>query len=408
MRALALCCLLSCLSSSALAVHHPLHKHRHDKEKRTEVLVVKEDTNVEDIEETVYLPGPPPEGYGQHPEDWKKDFKHVVYQSTTYTLPDGSVTVVSGPEPTNSGSGLSAGESTGVNSSAGSTPPSNPTTTSSAAGDSASDSSSGLLGGGEVSPSSTTNSAAASASLIQSNPEDATSSVVRYTASASTAANSPGATTTPVSSAVAANNSPATSAASSAAAPSQSGAYKFTALVVFGDNLSDNGNGSYAHNVAANNATDVVDGNTIYGARTWTDGPVAVSYLADLLGVPLTQNFAHGHAWGGSRAGATIDDTMVQSNFSASLADGPWYDHGEFSEPCWGAPSAKVQINDYLAGGVNKDALHSLWIGANDMDAAYGGTLAIGDTALNNKFADNISTKIPNLGTCFRSLCSLY
>lgn len=191
--------------------------------------------------------------------------------------------------------------------------------------------------------------------------------------------------------------SPASTTASSAAAPSQSGAYPFSALVAFGDNLSDNGNGSYAHNVAANNATDVVDGNTIYGARTWTDGPVAVSYLTDLLGVPMTQNLAFGHAWGGSHFGATIDDTMQQSNFSASLADGPWFNSGQFSEPCWGAPSAKVQINDYIEGGVNKEALHFLWIGANDMNAAYYGTLGIDRTTLNDEFVGNISTKITDL-----------
>ena len=196
---------------------------------------------------------------------------------------------------------------------------------------------------------------------------------------------------------VPATGSPAYTPASSAAAPSRSGSYPFSALVAFGDNLSDNGNGSYAHNVAANSPTDVVDGNKIYGAKTWTNGPIAVSYLTDLLGVPMDQNFAFGHAWGGSDFGATIDDTMQQSNFSASLADGPWFDHGEFSAPCWGAPSAKVQINDYIEGGVNKDALHFLWIGANDMDAAYHGTLGVDAATLNDEFAGNISTKIPDL-----------
>lgn len=113
----------------------------------------------------------------------------------------------------------------------------------------------------------------------------------------------------------------------------------------------------------------------------------------------MDQNFAFGHAWGGSDFGATIDDTMQQSNFSASLEAGPWFSHGEFGEPCWGAPSAKVQINDYIRGGVNRDALHFLWIGANDMDAAYGGTLGIDTPALNDAFAGNISTKIPDLVT---------
>ncbi|KAF6232046.1 hypothetical protein HO173_009883 [Letharia columbiana] len=315
-------------------VHSP--EHRHDKGKRTEVLVVEEDTTVEDIDVTVHLPGPPPEGYEQHQEGGTKEREDTEYPLTTYTLPDGSVTVVSGPKPTHAGSRHGAGngkhfappskpETTGVDSSAGEAPTSNPTATSSAAGDSGSGSGPSLLSGGGTSPSSATLSAGSFASLENPDLDYAPSTVVDHTTSSSTAADSPATTTTPASSVVPANDSPASTAASSAAAPSHSGGYPFSAVVAFGDNLSDNGNGSYAHNVAAWSPTNVVDGNTIYGARTWTSGPVAVSYLTDLLGVPMDQNFAFGGAWGGSRFGATIDDTMQQSNFSASLADGPWF-----------------------------------------------------------------------------------
>ena len=398
MRASALCYLLSCLASCALAVHHPLHKHRHNKDKRTEVLIVEEETTVEDIDVTIYLPGPPPEGYGRHPEDWKKEGEDGKSTLTTFA---------SWPKPTESGTGsdgldgklrepASNPESAGVVLSAGEASPSSTTAISSAAGDSGSDSGSSVLSGGGSS-----SSAGSSILLNNPSPDETPSPVSGYSASASTAANSPATTATPGSSVIPANISPASTAASSAAAPSHSGAYPFTAFVVFGDNLSDNGNGSYAHNVAANTPTDVVDGNSIYTFKTWTDGPVAASYLTDLLGVPMTQNFAFGHAWGGSHFGATIDDTMQQSNFSASLADGPWFDHGEFSESCWGAPSAKVQINDYIQSGVNKDALHFLWIGANDMlaafDGLYGGNIGPDDAALNDAFASNISTKIPDL-----------
>ncbi|CAD6579198.1 MAG: hypothetical protein ASARMPRED_008989 [Alectoria sarmentosa] len=403
MRAWAVCCLLSCLASSALAVHHPLHKHRHEKGKRTEVLVVEEDTIVEDIDVTIFLPGPPP-------EDWKNEHADKEYPLATYTLLDGSVTVIPGPKPTRSDFGRDAGKgkvytppsnpkSTGVKNGAGEVLSSHPIATSSVVGNPGSDSGSGFLSG-VASSGSATISAGSSASLKKnSNHGLAASLMVNYTTTASPAANSPTMTTTPSSFVVPANESPASTAASSAVAPSHSGAYPFSALVAFGDNLSDNGNGSYAHNVAANTPTDVVDGNKIYGAGTWTNGPIAVSYLTDLLGVPMNQNFAFGHAWGGSHFGATIDDTMQQSNFSASLEDGPWFNNGQFSEPCWGAPSAKVQINDYIQSGVNKDALHFLWIGANDMDAAYKGTLGIDTPTLNDEFAGNISTKIPDLAS---------
>ena len=107
----------------------------------------------------------------------------------------------------------------------------------------------------------------------------------------------------------------------------------------------------------------------MYGYGTWTDHQVAVSYLTDLLGVPMNQDFAFGHAWGGSSSGATVDDTLWHSNFSSSLAEGPYFPT-EFSSPCWDAPSTKVQIADYIASGVNKEALHFLWIGNNDVNMA--------------------------------------
>lgn len=69
MRASALC---SLLASCALAVHHILHKHRHNKDKRNQALIVEEETTAEDIDVTIYLPEPPPEGYEQHPEDRRK------------------------------------------------------------------------------------------------------------------------------------------------------------------------------------------------------------------------------------------------------------------------------------------------------------------------------------------------
>lgn len=46
----------------------------------------------------------------------------------------------------------------------------------------------------------------------------------------------------------------------------------FNQLVAFGDELSDNGNGSYAHGITGSPAN-------VYGFGTWTNGPVAVSYL---------------------------------------------------------------------------------------------------------------------------------
>ncbi|TKA57533.1 hypothetical protein B0A55_10997 [Friedmanniomyces simplex] len=71
--------------------------------------------------------------------------------------------------------------------------------------------------------------------------------------------------------------------------------------LTFDDELSDSGNGSYAHGINGDPAN-------IYGFGTWTDGPVAVSYLAEHLGVPLT-DYAFGACCGGGSFGATINNT---------------------------------------------------------------------------------------------------
>ncbi|KXH50198.1 hypothetical protein CSIM01_07422 [Colletotrichum simmondsii] len=52
--------------------------------------------------------------------------------------------------------------------------------------------------------------------------------------------------------------------------------YPFNNRVAYGDELSDNGNGSFAHGITGDPAN-------VYGFGTWTNGPVAVSYLSDLL-----------------------------------------------------------------------------------------------------------------------------
>lgn len=147
--------------------------------------------------------------------------------------------------------------------------------------------------------------------------------------------------------------------------PRSSNAYPFTSIVAFGDNLSDNGNGSYAHCVAAPGDCT----NTIYGARTWTDGPVAISYLSTLLGVPLAADHAFGHASGGSLFGATIDNAFTQSTAHA--------------------PSAKEQVGNYTAqlaasrtsAASVAQALHFVWIGANDINLQHININAADNTA---------------------------
>ena len=139
--------------------------------------------------------------------------------------------------------------------------------------------------------------------------------------------------------------------------------YPFNHIVAFGDELSDNGSGSSAHGVAG-------DPETIYGFGTWTNGLVAISYLAQMMGVPLTD-----YAYGGTNGGATIGATIAQDYTPTAVQ------------------SVVQQIGNYSASGSKnaKTSMHFIWVN-NDLsahtDAYYGGD------AKNTDFATQISTRI--------------
>lgn len=147
-------------------------------------------------------------------------------------------------------------------------------------------------------------------------------------------------------------------------------------MVAFGDNLSDNGNGSSKHNVAGNPES-------IYGFNTWTNGPVAVSYLSDTLGYhDHFTDLAYGHAAGGSKFGATVDNSFTQSDANA--------------------PSSKDQINTYMSGSDAKSSMDKtfffLWTGNNDAlpykHIFFGGDNSGFATQLAQKIADQAKTLV--------------
>lgn len=155
------------------------------------------------------------------------------------------------------------------------------------------------------------------------------------------------------------------------AAPSSSvrstSKYPFTNLLAFGDELSDNGNGSYAHGITGNPAT-------VYGYGTWTNGPVAVSYLSNLLQAPLA-DYAFGGCCGGGSYGATLNNVYTPPSQA-------------------NAPSMQDQVANYTSG-TNKDisraskTLGFIWAGQNDLskhtDAFWSGD------PQNSQFAANLS-----------------
>lgn len=138
--------------------------------------------------------------------------------------------------------------------------------------------------------------------------------------------------------------------------------YPFNKIVAFGDELSDNGNGSYAHGTTGSPAN-------VYGFGTWTDGAVAVSYLASNLGMPL-KDYAFGGCCGGESGGATLDNSYQRS--TANITNG----HGA------PVPSIHDQIYlNYTKSGAPagiKQSLPFIWTGLNDIvgphfDAYYSG-----------------------------------
>ena len=160
---------------------------------------------------------------------------------------------------------------------------------------------------------------------------------------------------------------PAGSSSASSSTPrdtNDSSTSSISQLVAFGDELSDNGNGSFAHGITGDPAT-------VYGYGTWTNGPVAVSYLADLLGVPLI-DYAFGGCCGAEKFGATID-----SAYTASDA---------------GAPSIKDQITNYTSSGAQgaSNSLGFIWAGENDL-SKHTDAFWLGDPK-NTDFANNFAS----------------
>ncbi|KAK5105170.1 hypothetical protein LTS08_001444 [Lithohypha guttulata] len=152
------------------------------------------------------------------------------------------------------------------------------------------------------------------------------------------------------------------------AAPHLQARASISSIVAFGDELSDNGNGSYAHGVTGDPAT-------VYGYGTWTNGPVAVSYLASSLGVPLVADYAFGGCCGAASSGATLDSS--------------------YTEPDAGAPSLQDQVANYSAAvrkGVFRpsSSLGFIWVGQNDL-SKHTDAFWLGDPH-NQEFANSLST----------------
>jgi phospholipase/lecithinase/hemolysin len=122
----------------------------------------------------------------------------------------------------------------------------------------------------------------------------------------------------------------------------------FSGVVAFGDSLSDDGNVFRLTQGFPNNALLPFPPASRYFAGRQSNGPVAVEYLAQRLGVPL-HNFA--------QAGATTGMANI-------------WDDGSLGEPpgALGLSGMRAQVQSYVAqpGAADSNALYVLWGGPND------------------------------------------
>jgi phospholipase/lecithinase/hemolysin len=151
----------------------------------------------------------------------------------------------------------------------------------------------------------------------------------------------------------------------------------FTGLYVFGDSLSDAGN----IHLASGGTTPI---SPPYSQGRFTNGNLWVQDLSSSLGLgPVTPSLAGGndYAFGGAQSGTTLvhtqNGTDLPSQLTAFLS--------QVSAP-------------------QSNALYTLWIGANDLNALFGG-LASGAIAHSNINAD-LSQVIGNVNTFVSGLAT--
>lgn len=118
--------------------------------------------------------------------------------------------------------------------------------------------------------------------------------------------------------------------------------YPWKWVVAYGDELSDNGSGSYLADITGNPRN-------VYGYKTWTNGPIAVTYLTQMLGTPMGWDYAIGGDNGGAGIGATI-----------SAAYTPMPPH---------IFSVQDQIQWYINNGSSgiSETMQFIWVGQNDL-----------------------------------------
>jgi outer membrane lipase/esterase len=176
-------------------------------------------------------------------------------------------------------------------------------------------------------------------------------------------------------------------------------AAEWSELVVFGDSLSDTGN---FQTLTSGLFPSAAFG---YAPGRFSNGPVAVEYLAAWLNLPLDN-----HAVGGARTGTPVgggsdnfvEDTDQGALLAALLQQSPGWLNGT---------GIRAQVDDYLAGGGGgADKLYFIWGGPNDYflpaslttPATVGNAVGNLQTAITSLYAagarDFLIPNMPDLG----------
>ncbi|MDO8706740.1 MAG: SGNH/GDSL hydrolase family protein [Sulfuricaulis sp.] len=155
--------------------------------------------------------------------------------------------------------------------------------------------------------------------------------------------------------------------------PLAASAASFSSLYIFGDSLSDPGNIPLVSGYGFPPAP--------YSDKRFSNGPVAVQYLAPLLGLPVdnSKNYAQG--------GATTGFVNVLNASSGGFI------------PSSALTGVRGQVNDYLdrTSSADANALYIVWAGPNDLMRSLENPATFNPAAAIGNALGNLSTAITDL-----------
>lgn len=187
-------------------------------------------------------------------------------------------------------------------------------------------------------------------------------------------------------------------------APFASQAGPYSGLYVFGDSLSDGGS-DYALSSAIhafNPSFPVVPGAPADYMGRFSNGKVAVDYLATSLGLPLTPHYLTPPTLGGAVGGNNYAQGGATSGLeNASLP--ATLGGGAFST---GFKGMTAQVNDYLGSHASADpnAVYVVWAGANDF-IHPGSTATLSSCTASAR--PDICTAVTNIANAVGALAAL-